>query len=75
LVCSPWGANPSPGSMDYTALERRKARLLSMVEEVDTHTSLLFFLVANCCSITSLAIGLPTPMSMMLAIRSNLDFL
>ncbi|XP_037423790.1 homeobox protein BEL1 homolog [Triticum dicoccoides] len=34
-ACGPWGANPSVSSMDYMALERRKARLLSMVEEVD----------------------------------------
>ncbi|XP_048545436.1 homeobox protein BEL1 homolog [Triticum urartu] len=34
-ACGPWGANPSVSSMDYMALERRKARLLSMIEEVD----------------------------------------
>nr|BAJ91914.1 predicted protein [Hordeum vulgare subsp. vulgare] len=34
-ACGPWGANPSVSSMDYMALERRKTRLLSMVEEVD----------------------------------------
>lgn len=43
-ACSPWVANPSLGSMDYLALERRKARLLSMVEEVGNANFL------PCCS-------------------------